>query len=363
MFNRTLFFWRLGGLILLGSLLAWWLYGHIFDWYTSYSTIIPFILFPFCFSLAHNAIHKLPLKLTKLFAWVGGLWLIFTLYSFFALIVFAILAFVFSLTHNALLWETLAAPISAMLGLVVLLAIGRGMWKAFHPIYRHITIASPKITTSYTIAFLTDLHFSPILSHYYGKTLVHRLNQLHADSNLIGGDLIDAHLDFVLRDGAYKALQGLTAPTYAVYGNHDYFDSDIVTEKEAFSTIHFLKNEHINLQGNITLTGLNDYLHEPTNDLMPPQAGAYNILVDHEPLRIYPASKAGYDLYLAGHTHGGQFFPVTQITRRLFPLSYGQKQFGNLTAIVSSGYGFWGMPMRTGPLPEIVVLHFQPQKQ
>jgi len=199
---------------------------------------------------------------------------------------------------------------------------------------------SPTITQPCTIAFLTDLHLGPILSHRYVQQLVTRLNHVYPNAVLIGGDLIDAHLDFVLRDGSYGHFQDLQVPTYAVFGNHDYFDSNTEVEQEAFQPIQFLKNKRITLPGNIVITGLNEYLHEPTNDLPAPAPNAYNIIVDHEPLRIYPASNAGYDLYLAGHTHGGQFFPVTQITRRLFPLSYGQQTFGKMTAVVSSGYGF-----------------------
>ena len=45
--------------------------------------------------------------------------------------------------------------------------------------------------------------------------------------------------------------------------------------------------------------------------------------MDHEPLRIREAAKKGYDLYLGGHTRGGQFFPVTWITDRMYLLNYG----------------------------------------
>ena len=86
-------------------------------------------------------------------------------------------------------------------------------------------------------------------------------------------------------------------------------------------------------------------------------ASSFNIAVDHEPLRMAPAARQGYDLYLAGHTHGGQFFPENVVTRRMYTLCYGVRRFGRLLAVVTSGYGFWGTPFRTGPRPEIVILH------
>ena len=41
----------------------------------------------------------------------------------------------------------------------------------------------------------------------------------------------------------------------------------------------------------------------------------------------------------------------------MYTLCYGVRRFGRLLAVVTSGYGFWGTPFRTGPRPEIVVLH------
>lgn len=354
MHNRKAFFWRLGVILIIGSLLARWLYGHAFPGLTSLYSLVPFIICPLCFSLAHNAIHAVPVWLAKVFAWIGGLWLVFTLYSFFGLIPFLVVTF---------FWPVHAAFAAEIIFGLVIIVILYGIWHANHRIVRTISMSSPKITTPCTIAFLTDIHLSPLLSHQYTKQLVRHIQSLHADAIIFGGDLIDAHLDFVLRDGAYNELNTLQAPlgVWAVYGNHDYFDSSITKEQEALKSIHFLKNETVTLRGNISLTGLNDYLHEPTHAVVAPPDNTFSILIDHEPLRIIPASKAGYDVYLAGHTHGGQFFPVTEITKRLFTLSYGQRQFGNLTAIVSSGYGYWGMPMRTGPSPEIIVLKLSPE--
>ena len=54
------------------------------------------------------------------------------------------------------------------------------------------------------------------------------------------------------------------------------------------------------------------------------------------------AAEAGYDMYLAGHTHTGQMFPNRLVTQRMYKLDYGLARFGDLTAVVSNGYGFLG---------------------
>lgn len=73
-------------------------------------------------------------------------------------------------------------------------------------------------------------------------------------------------------------------------------------------------------------------------------------------MHIEAAAKAGYDLYLAGHTHAGQFWPIRHFVKRMFLLDYGAELFGKMTAVVSSGYGAWGPLFRLGVAPEIVVV-------
>ena len=189
--------------------------------------------------------------------------------------------------------------------------------------------------------------------------MVRRIQSLSAEAIIFGGDLIDAHLDFARRDGSYTYINGLRAPlgVYAVYGNHDYFDSDVSELARLLPAIHFLADEQCPIGRNIVLTGMRDYIHYPNHAMPAADATAFNIAVDHEPLRMVPAARQGYDLYLAGHTHGGQFFPENVVTRRMYTLCYGVRRFGRLLAVVTSGYGFWGTPFRTGPRPEIVILH------
>ena len=63
------------------------------------------------------------------------------------------------------------------------------------------------------------------------------------------------------------------------------------------------------------------------------------------------------DLQLSGHTHRGQLFPNNLITGRVFETDWGYWRKDNLQLIVSSGFGTWGPPIRTGNRPEIVDIH------
>lgn len=64
-----------------------------------------------------------------------------------------------------------------------------------------------------------------------------------------------------------------------------------------------------------------------------------------------------YALVNTGHTHGGQFFPVSLVVYLSVPYFYGLYHVKESTYLyVSSGVGFWGIPMRFMAPPEIAVL-------
>ncbi|MGO4274331.1 metallophosphoesterase, partial [Paenibacillus sp. TAF58] len=89
------------------------------------------------------------------------------------------------------------------------------------------------------------------------------------------------------------------------------------------------------------------------------------IVMDHQPYHLDKAADAGADVMLSGHTHRGQMAPNHLITRRLFELDWGYLRKGNLHAIVSSGFGTWGPPIRLGSRSEIIELtiHFKSNKR
>jgi hypothetical protein len=86
-----------------------------------------------------------------------------------------------------------------------------------------------------------------------------------------------------------------------------------------------------------------------------------SILLTHAPDRLKIAEEEGISLQLSGHTHGGQFFPFTWITSRLYgKFVYGLQRLGNLLVYTSYGAGTWGPPLRVGTTPEIVLIQFEP---
>jgi predicted MPP superfamily phosphohydrolase len=70
------------------------------------------------------------------------------------------------------------------------------------------------------------------------------------------------------------------------------------------------------------------------------------ILLSHTPWHTETAARAGVDLMLSGHTHGGQIWPFGYLVRARYPLIGGRYEVGDMTVIVCRGTGTWGPRMR-----------------
>ncbi|HCL03309.1 MAG TPA: hypothetical protein DHW61_13045, partial [Lachnoclostridium phytofermentans] len=86
--------------------------------------------------------------------------------------------------------------------------------------------------------------------------------------------------------------------------------------------------------------------------------------LDHQPSELETAASLGVDLQLSGHTHNGQIWPIGLITKifHINELNYGNKKIDNYNAIVTSGIGCWGFPLRLGSKSEIVIIQVNNSK-
>lgn len=303
-----------------------------------------------------------PHLLLKITAWLEGLWIAFSYYT----ILLALLHLICWLLSKLGGWTLPSAKIGVFAFAFICCFIAWGTYRAFNPTVRTETLVTEKLPqgTQYKIVFLTDLHMGRILGHDYAAQLAERINAQDPDFVLVAGDMLDERIFYVEEEDTLSALAQIKAPVYMGYGNHDYLDDperwQQLLEAKGF---HVLRNADTVIDGRLKITGIEDYSKDKTNQQVLKLAGEnknyYSILLDHQPRRMDAASDAGYDLYLAGHTHTGQLFPNRQVTKRMYKLDYGRTDFGKLTAITSNGYGFWGPPVRTEVAPEMLVLELQ----
>ena len=356
---RIIFF--IGIVDLLLSTIGYLYYRHNLPWGRSSWFTLAYLLLTLNAIVSRALSPTLPHFLVKLSAWAEGLWVAFGYYT----LLFALVHFVLWLIFK-LLPFTLPLDKIAMVTLVAsCLTVTFGSLRAFTPVVRteHIVTSKLPAGTSYRLALISDVHLGRILGRSYAEKLVQRINQLEPDAVLIAGDLIDERITYVEEEHSLAALAKLNAPkgVYLAFGNHEYIDNPALWHKMVQANgIKVLRDASTVIDGRLKLTGLNDYSRN--RDLSSLKALAwendkyYSILIDHQPRKMETAAAEGYDLYLSGHTHTGQLFPNRQVTKRMYQLDYGRRDFGKLIAITSSGYGFWGPPVRTEAAPEIVLI-------
>jgi predicted MPP superfamily phosphohydrolase len=217
-----------------------------------------------------------------------------------------------------------------------------------------------------TALLASDLHLGNINGVRFARRIADMVSRLNPDIIFLPGDVFDGtHAN---PDVIAAPLFELSPPLgiYFVPGNHELFGgSSHYTEALRRAGFHVLENERAVVDG-LQIVGV-PYGH--SNDPIRLRnflqnlhlnSGAASILLNHVPHRLPIAEQAGVSLQLSGHTHGGQVFPFSWITRRAFgKFTYGLQHFGGMQVYTSSGAGSWGPPMRVGTHSEIVLLTFE----
>jgi predicted MPP superfamily phosphohydrolase len=135
--------------------------------------------------------------------------------------------------------------------------------------------------------------------------------------------------------------------------------------------IRMLINEGLELRHNqdsLWLIGVDDPHYYGCDDLpgalrgIPPEA--FKILLVHTPELIKEAEACGVDLYLCGHTHGGQVClpligPIIANTNCPRQYTRGIWKYKNLQGYTSPGVGTSGVPVRFFCPPEIGLIELR----
>jgi hypothetical protein len=156
---------------------------------------------------------------------------------------------------------------------------------------------------------------------------------------------------------------------YFVTGNHEYY-SGVMEWIEQIRRLGFsvLINEHRIItreKRKMLLAGVTDYREgrmlpghqsDPHKAMKAAPKTDVKILLAHQPKNIFDAARAGYDLQISGHTHGGQFFPWNLLVGFSQPYVSGLHTHQNTRIYVSRGTGYWGPPLRVGSPSEITLI-------
>ena len=224
------------------------------------------------------------------------------------------------------------------------------------------------------ILHLSDIHLSAFLSERELARAIDACRQLRPQVALITGDLISAAGDPL--DACIRQLARLRsdAGIFGCLGNHERVAKaeNYTAAAGARAGVPFLRGQRQALrfgQSTLNLAGV-DYQPSSSRQHYLRGAGrlvdpaACNVLLSHNPDVFPVAAQQGYNLMLAGHTHGGQVTveildqslnPARFLTRYV----YGLYRSGAAATYVTRGIGTIGVPTRFGAPPEIALLRLR----
>ena len=247
----------------------------------------------------------------------------------------------------------------------------------------HYTFRSPKVEGAlegFRIVQVSDLH-----NREFGRGNCHLLSLMEAqlpDLIVITGDLVDSY-----HPNLEKALQFCraavkAAPCYYVNGNHEHrMSQERLTQflrRIEDCGVTVLRNRAVELgphttdaegnpkgEGYFRLIGVDcqqgktDTLQRLMQKRDPEEL---NILLAHKPHYADYYEKAGVDLVLTGHAHGGQWrLPLVGAIyapgQGLLPeYTAGMYRLGKTVMCVSRGLGNSSFPLRIENKPELVLV-------
>jgi uncharacterized protein len=310
--------------------------------------------------------------LTTALDWFGAIWL----GLFFYLLLFTLLL------HGATAigrligaWPRISPLPAAQMGRAAAAAIacaaialaGYGTYKARFGIATTSIEARlknlPPALDGFTVVQISDVHLGAIVGDRHLRAIVDRVNRLNPDLVVITGDLVNEDASHF--GSLAPVLLRLRAPhgVLAVAGNHDAMAGlEGVMRAAAEGGVRFLRNEKTLVADVLLVYGIDDPAVARSSGPVPsfdrvigPEAREQPaILLYHRPQRLAEAADLGIDLMLSGHTHRGQIWPLSFVSRIFFPYQSGSYRNGGTTLYVSRGIGTWGPPMRIGSGPEMV---------
>lgn len=210
-----------------------------------------------------------------------------------------------------------------------------------------------------SILHLSDLHLAPSFDRRFFEAVIDEAAAMPSDLVVFTGDLVDDDEAAGWVVPLLSRLHGRLG-NYAILGNHDVeHDPDLLRSRLVEAGFTDLEGRWATVDAGGMRIALGGTSHPWGPDLPWEDAPAADLrmLLSHAPDLFYRAERAGFDLMLSGHNHGGQVRlpfvgPVFMPSRYSRRFDRGFFRKGSLTLHVSQGVA-GKHPVRFGCLPEI----------
>lgn len=222
----------------------------------------------------------------------------------------------------------------------------------------------PRAFDGYVILHLSDLHADLCPEAMARAAAI--IGDLSYDLCVLTGDYRGATTGphAAALAGVADVRAAIAAPILAVLGNHD---SILMAPGLERMGMRVLLNERATIErggARIHVAGIDDAHYFRVDNIEKAAADipreAFSILLSHTPEIFRQAAHAGFDLLLAGHTHGGQIclpggVPVTLDSLLPRALGAGAWTYRDMRGYTSVGAGSSVLPVRFNCPPEITL--------
>lgn len=225
----------------------------------------------------------------------------------------------------------------------------------------------PSAFSGTRLVHFSDVHLGFNKDAHDVKRLVKHIKEVQPDLICFTGDIVDSEAEDLTDSVAL--LAELTAPLgkYAIFGNHDYKNTELLTRLLQSAGFVVLRNQsYLIKQGGamIAVAGLEDMLKgspDPEAALKDIPEDTFTVLLMHEPDYADTAEAYPFHLQLSGHSHGGQvrlpfvgaaYTPFGAV-KYINGLYYTTKKA--MPVYVNRGFGETYMPFRLLCRPELTV--------
>ena len=226
----------------------------------------------------------------------------------------------------------------------------------------------PKKLDGLKIIHLSDTHHSPFTTLDHIERVVKVANRLRPDMFLLTGDYVSHEREYITPVAAALGRLKARYGVHACLGNHDHWtDAELVTHLFRGEGINMLVNQGFRFEArgaSFWLAGVDDYMVGKT-DIAAAMRGSFpdemKLLLAHNPIIFRQSVRAGIDLTLSGHTHGGQI-KLRDDEKRMFrqrKLQAGLHTRRNSQVYITRGIGTVVVPMRYQCPPEISLLELR----
>ncbi|TGL65254.1 metallophosphoesterase [Leptospira jelokensis] len=238
------------------------------------------------------------------------------------------------------------------------------------PIYEIESTKIPKSFDGYTIAVVSDLHYGFLNPEFWIRYVIESINEKNPDLIVGLGDYVKKRNFDEELVSVWKLLPLLKGKDKEVFvnGNHDHWANHSLSLRLLEESRKSIRNRTIEIhRGNekIILGGLGDFWedHLPIDQVFqhtdPKQ---FRIAIAHNPESADTPHLESIDLFITGHTHGGQvripFFqlsPILPVNNKTYDVGIKNSLFNEMV-FISAGIGWSILPLRFNCPSEVPIL-------